>query len=29
MNWKQIVLEVLRFAAAIIAGLGGGAAANV
>lgn len=28
MKWKTIVLEILRIAAAIIAGLGGGAAAS-
>jgi len=28
MNWKQIAIEVLRFIAAILAGLGGGAAIN-
>lgn len=29
MNWKQIAIEVLRFIAAILAGIGGGAATSV
>lgn len=29
MNWKQIAIEVLRFLAAILAGIGGGAATSV
>lgn len=28
MKWKTIVLEILRIAAAIIAGIGGGAATS-
>lgn len=29
MKWKGIVLEILRIIAAIVAGIGGGAAASV
>lgn len=29
MNWKNIVIEVLRIIAAVLAGLGGGAASGM
>lgn len=29
MKWKEIVIEVLRIVIAVLAGIGGGAAANM